>query len=106
MVADIVSPDLETRMAILQAKAAKELMVLADDVAEYVASLIKSNVRQLEGALIKLHAYAALMKTDITRQLAQDVLGGYYSDAEETLRSIPGSSSLWFLGSSRSASTI
>lgn len=85
MVADIIAPDLETRMAILQAKAEKESMDLPDDVAEYVAGLIKNNVRQLEGALIKLHAYAALMKTSITSRLAQDILGGYYSEEYEAL---------------------
>lgn len=90
MITDIVPPDLETRMAILQEKAARELMVLPDDVAAYVANLIRNNVRQLEGALIKLHAYAALMKTPVTKELAEDVLGGYFSEADERLPLDPG----------------
>ncbi|MBI2841816.1 MAG: chromosomal replication initiator protein DnaA [Armatimonadetes bacterium] len=85
MVADVAPPDLETRMAILQAKAAAEHFTLSDDVIAYVAKLIQSNIRQLEGALIKLHAYAALMKTPVDKNLAKEVLGGYFSDSEETL---------------------
>lgn len=85
MVADIVPPDLETRMAIVQAKALREEMNLDDEVVAYIAQLIRSNVRQLEGALIKLHAYAALMRTPVTRALAEDVLGTYFSETEESL---------------------
>ena len=85
MVTDIVSPDLETRIAILMAKAERELMDLPMEVAEYVAKLISTNIRQLEGALIKLHAYASLMKTQITIQLAQETLGGYFSSEDEAL---------------------
>lgn len=85
MVTDIVSPDLETRIAILQAKAESEGMVLPMDVAEYVASLIKTNIRQLEGALIKLHAFASLMKTPITRELAQETLGTYFQQEQECM---------------------
>ena len=85
MVADIVPPDLETRMAILQEKAARELIALPDDVTSYVAGLIRNNIRQLEGALIKLHAYASLMKTPVTRSLAEEVLGGYFSRTDERL---------------------
>ena len=67
MIADIAPPDLETRMAILQSKADTENMPLSDEVILYIARLITSNIRQLEGALIKLHAYASLMKTSVTR---------------------------------------
>jgi len=85
MVVDIVAPDLETRIAILQEKAARENMALPDDVALYVAKIIKNNIRQLEGALIKLHAYAALMKTPVTRDLAEEVLGSYFIEADKSL---------------------
>ncbi len=85
MVADIVAPDLETRVAILQEKAARENLVLPDDVSMYVAKIIRSNIRQLEGALIKLHAYAALMKAPITTELAEEVLGSYFVDADKAL---------------------
>lgn len=85
MVADIAAPDLETRVAILQEKAGRENLILADEVALYVAQIIRNNIRQLEGALIKLHAYAALMKTPITKQLAEDVLGSYFVEADKAL---------------------
>jgi len=78
MLADISPPDLETRMAILQAKAQSESMALSDEVILYIARLITSNIRQLEGALIKLHAYASLMRTDVTPTLAEEVLGQYF----------------------------
>jgi len=80
MLADISPPDLETRMAILQTKAQSECMSLTDDVILYIARIITSNIRQLEGALIKLHAYASLMKTDVTPSLAEEVLGKYFAE--------------------------
>lgn len=80
MLADIAPPDLETRMAILGSKAQSEQMALSDEVILYIARLITSNIRQLEGALIKLHAYASLMKTDVTPTLAEEVLGRYFVD--------------------------
>jgi len=79
MLADISPPDLETRMAILQTKAQAECMSLTDDVILYIARLVTTNIRQLEGALIKLHAYASLMKTDVTPTLAEEVLGNYFA---------------------------
>ncbi|MEN6371298.1 MAG: chromosomal replication initiator protein DnaA [Armatimonadota bacterium] len=85
MVTDIVAPDLETRIAILEEKAVRENMELPDDVALYVAEIIKNNIRQLEGALIKLHAYAALMKTPISRDLAEEVIGSYFKEADKSL---------------------
>ncbi|HOP80570.1 MAG TPA: chromosomal replication initiator protein DnaA, partial [Armatimonadota bacterium] len=85
MVADIAPPDFETRVAILQEKAARENMVLPDDVAMYVAKIIKNNIRQLEGALIKLHAYAALMKAPLNKELAQEILGSYFIEADKSL---------------------
>jgi len=81
MLADIAAPDLETRMAILQSKAASENMVLPNEVILYIARLITSNIRQLEGALIKLHAYASLMRTSVTPSLAEEVLGKYFGES-------------------------
>jgi len=74
LIADIQPPDLETKVAILQKKAESEGVTLPTDVALFIASSIRSNVRELEGALIRLMAYASLTGVDITLQTAQDVL--------------------------------
>ena len=60
LMADIEPPELEVRVAILRKKAAAEQIHLPDDVALYIATAVKSNVRELEGALIRLAAYASL----------------------------------------------
>lgn len=80
MLADIAPPDLETRMAIIQTKAESEHMLLPNEVILYIAQLITSNIRQLEGALIKLHAYSSLMRASITPLLAEEVLGKYFAE--------------------------
>ena len=74
LIADIQSPDLETKTAILKRKAETEGVPLPDNVALYIASKIKSNIRELEGSLIRLIAYASLTGREITLALAQDVL--------------------------------
>jgi chromosomal replication initiator protein len=74
LIADIQAPDLETKIAILQKKADTEHATLTDDVAEYIARSIKSNVRELEGALIRLIAYSSLTGSDMTISTAQQVL--------------------------------
>lgn len=85
MVADIVPPDFETRIAILQNKAERENMNIPYEVITYVANLVRSNIRQLEGALIKLHAYSALMKKQVTQELAEDVLGSYFATVKNDI---------------------
>jgi len=72
--ADIQAPDLETRMAILYKKLEPEFQNIPQDVIYYIASQIPSNVRELEGALIKIIAYASLINQDITINLAKDVI--------------------------------
>ena len=74
LIADIQSPDLETKVAILKKKAEGEALVLPDHVAMYMANRIKSNIRELEGSLIRLIAYASLTGKQLTIELAQDVL--------------------------------
>jgi chromosomal replication initiator protein len=74
LLADIQPPDLETKMAILDKKAGAEGFSLPDDVRSFMASKTKSNVRELEGALVKLMAYSSLTGGPINLQMAQQVL--------------------------------
>ena len=74
LIADINPPDIETKAAILKKKAEGEAVPLPDNVAMYMASRIKTNIRELEGSLIRLIAYASLTGKPLTIELAQDVL--------------------------------
>jgi chromosomal replication initiator protein len=74
LIADIQPPDIETKVAILKKKAEAEAVPLPDNVALYIAGKIKSNIRELEGSLIRLVAYASLKRVDLSVPLAQDVL--------------------------------
>lgn len=74
LMADIGSPDYETRMAILRRKVEMDEMELGDDILNYIANNIKSNIRELEGALNKLLAFANLEKTEITMDIAEKEL--------------------------------
>jgi chromosomal replication initiator protein len=74
LIVDIQPPDLETKMAILDKKSELEGIVLPEDVRVYIATKTKSNVRELEGALVKLIAYSSVTGTPITLPMAQQVL--------------------------------
>jgi chromosomal replication initiator protein len=85
LLADIEPPELEVRIAILRKKAAAESVQLPDDVALYIANSIKSNVRELEGALIRLAAYASLSKRHIDMEFAQETLGSAITSPREVI---------------------
>lgn len=74
LVADIYMPDIETKIAILKRKAASHTVVLADDIAHFIASRAIANIRELEGALIRVMAFASLTKQELSLELAQRVL--------------------------------
>jgi chromosomal replication initiator protein len=74
LVLDIQQPDLETRIAILKKKAEEEDIYLPDDVVNLIARSIKSNIRELEGSLIRLGAYSSVFKVDIDLEIAKEQL--------------------------------
>lgn len=85
LIADIQQPELETRMAILQKKADLENIHLTDDVTLYLASHIKSNVRELEGSLIRLAALASLENAEIDVPFAQKTLKTFLSQSTSSI---------------------
>jgi chromosomal replication initiator protein len=74
LIADLTAPDLETRIAILRAKAEEQAVPIPSDVVEFVARKVVSNIRELEGALNRILAYASMGAVPITIELAQAVL--------------------------------
>jgi chromosomal replication initiator protein len=89
LITDIQAPDLETRIAILRKKASIENWHLPNDVIVNVANQINSNIRELEGALIRIIAYASFHNKQITLDLANEVLKDVLSTAKNTRFSIP-----------------
>jgi chromosomal replication initiator protein len=86
LVADVKAPDLETRVAILRQKAEQDRIGIPDDVCVYLATLVRSNVRELEGALVRVATFAALKGKPITEAFVREVLG---EAAEADRRSAP-----------------
>jgi chromosomal replication initiator protein len=85
LIADIQQPDIETKVAILKKKAEAEVIPLPDGVAMYIASRIKSNIRELEGSLIRLIAYASLTGRNLSIELAQEVLRNVLADDDKAI---------------------
>ncbi len=107
LIADIQSPDLETRIAILKKKAEIENIDLSDEVAMFIAERVKTNIRKLEGCLVRMTAYSSLFKEKIdinsvkeilkgilpqekpkpiTVELVQKIIGKYYKIKESTIK--------------------
>ncbi|MBC7225407.1 MAG: chromosomal replication initiator protein DnaA, partial [Anaerolineae bacterium] len=82
LVADIQSPDLETRLAILRAKAEEQPVSVSPEVLEYIAHNIITNIRELEGALNRVVAYGRILGRPVTLDLATRALGGMLPASE------------------------
>ncbi|MGI8948120.1 MAG: chromosomal replication initiator protein DnaA [Ornithinimicrobium sp.] len=89
LLTDVQPPDLETRIAILQKKAAQERMTTPADVLELIASKITTNIRELEGALIRVTAFASLSGQPTSRDLASHVLKDIIPNAESGRITVP-----------------
>ncbi|MEM7324390.1 MAG: chromosomal replication initiator protein DnaA [Actinomycetota bacterium] len=82
LLTDIQPPDIETRMAILRKKAERDQILLPNDVSEFIAANIVNNIRELEGALNKVTAFANLNGQPMTTELAERVLGDFIADRQ------------------------
>ncbi|MFD5214130.1 chromosomal replication initiator protein DnaA [Microbacterium sp. NPDC058345] len=85
LITDVQAPDLETRIAILRKKAQSESLHIPDEVLEYIATVVSSNIRELEGALIRVSAFASLNRSSLDISLAQTVLRDIVDTAEDNI---------------------
>ena len=85
LIADIQPPDLETKIAIIRKKAERQKITLPDNVALYIASKVQSNIRELEGALIRLIAFSSLSGAEITLPMAQETLRDLFNPGEKPI---------------------
>lgn len=81
LITDVTPPDLETRIAILRKKSAQERLTAPPEVLEFIASKMSTNIRELEGALIRVTAFASLNRSPVSLDLAEEVLRGLVTDA-------------------------
>jgi chromosomal replication initiator protein len=88
LITEVQPPELETRLAILQTKAEHEQVNVPDDVLEFIATHVKDNIRELEGALIRVTAFASLNRQPLNRELAEQVLSDIVS-ADQPRRITP-----------------
>ncbi len=84
LITDVTAPDLETRIAILRKKAQMDRMVIEDEILTFIADKVRSNIRELEGALIRVTAFASLNKLPINLELAQTVLKNSITSEDRT----------------------
>lgn len=85
LITDVQAPDLETRIAILRKKAQSDSLHIPDEVLEYIATVVSSNIRELEGALIRVSAFASLNRSALDTSLAQSVLRDIIDTADDNV---------------------
>jgi chromosomal replication initiator protein len=85
LITDVQAPDLETRIAILRKKAQSERIQVPDDILEFMATKVSSNIRELEGTLIRVTAFASLNRTPVDMNLVQTVLKDLITDDDDNV---------------------
>src|SRR6185312_6399844 len=98
LIADLQPPDVETRIAILRKKSEDEGVTLPEDVIQFLSNTMKSNIRELEGSLVRLGAYASLTGQTITLEMARNVLRDLIGDKKKivAMEDIQEAVAAWF----------